>query len=133
MYVGSRPPHVGSRPPHVGSRPPHVGSRPPQVLSTFEIAILWSIDAVVGGWAERATSPLSVGLPISLTGDVRIRMDPQTGYANELWVKAIAINGTPLLPAVLSRWVQASAGGAPTKRSTDVGGIMSALLPWLSN
>ena len=62
---------------------------------------------------------------------VRLRLDPQSARVCEVWIKALSINGRPLMPDVLSRWVQQGAEGVRT--TPDVGVVMSALMPWLSN
>ena len=62
---------------------------------------------------------------------MRLQLDPQTARVREVWVKALSINGRPLLPDVLSRWVQQGADGV--RAAPDVGAVVNALMPWLSS
>lgn len=99
------------------------------VSTELDVTIAWELDAVVGGWAGRP-SVLAVGLPLRLRGEVRLRLEPQSGLVQEAWVKSVAVNERPLIPGLLSRWVAAAESGPAA--AVSVGSIMSALVPWLS-
>ena len=125
-----------------------------QVTPELDVLVVWELQAtvgpaapslgsVVGGGAggaggaggEAGTAggappggPLRIGLPLALRGTVRLRPDPQTGRVREVWVQALSVNGTPLLPELLSRWVETAARG-PDANAAE---IWRALTPWLN-
>jgi hypothetical protein len=73
---------------------------------------------------------------VRIRGEVRLRPDAATGAVREVWIKALSINGRPLLPSLLSQWVQQGSvvppmGGASDDVARDVRTVLAALLPWL--
>ena len=85
-------------------------------------------EAGTAGGGAPPGGPLRIGLPLALHGTVRLRPDPQTGRVREVWVQALSVNGTPLLPELLSRWVETAARG-PDANTAE---IWRALTPWLN-
>lgn len=64
---------------------------------------------------------------------VRLRLDANSALVREVWIKALTFNGRPLVPDVLSRWVQQSATTSVNGGNFDVAGLMRALLPFLNS
>lgn len=117
-------------PPH----PPSCFSPPHQLLSASSPQ--WTLESTVGGLGPGlgGGGGLRVGLPVKIRGEVRFRPDPATGAVREVWVKALAINERPVLPGLLSSWVQRSADGADIVApdvARDARAIFAALMPWL--
>eukprot|EP00965_Chrysotila_dentata_P237855 6202162-Pleurochrysis_carterae.AAC.4 len=85
------------------------------------------------GQAAAARLGLRAGLPVVVSGDVRLELSPRTGLIQEVWVKSVEINGRPLLPKLLSQWVQRGAQAQDSAMSIpSVGSILASLLPWLT-
>uniref|UniRef100_A0A7S4BIP1 Uncharacterized protein n=2 Tax=Chrysotila carterae TaxID=13221 RepID=A0A7S4BIP1_CHRCT len=85
------------------------------------------------GQAAAARLGLRAGLPVVVSGDVRLELSPRTGLIQEVWVKSVEINGRPLLPKLLSQWVQRGAQAQDSAISIpSVGSILASLLPWLT-
>ena len=112
-----------------------------------DVTVEWNLESNVGpswnggngnspfggfGAPGQPPPPLRVGLPVRIRGQVRLRPDEATGAVKEVWIKALSINERPLLPKLLSQWVQqGSAGGASAAVGRDVRTMMAALLPWI--
>jgi len=108
------------------------------VLSSTQLepdgSLLVSLRLPASIGSNGAPPPLRAGLPLELTASMVCRLDTATGMLTEVWIKALAINGRPLLPALLSRWVQQASeppSAAPPPWG-DVSAFLSVLVPWIS-
>jgi len=106
------------------------------VTPESDVLLQWTLESTVGGLGPGlgGGGGLRVGLPVKIRGEVRFRPDPATGAVREVWVKALAINERPVLPGLLSSWVQRSADGADIVApdvARDARAIFAALMPWL--
>ncbi|KAL1518769.1 hypothetical protein AB1Y20_003053 [Prymnesium parvum] len=102
-----------------------------EVTSALDVLVRLKFEALVGGWAER-TGLLGVGLPVDVQAEVRLRFDSTSALVQMIWIKDISVNGRPLVPEILSRWVKQSADESRPGGSPDVSSLMRVLLPWLS-
>ena len=95
-----------------------------------DVTVEWSLESNVGpswnggngnspfggfGAPGQPAAPLRVGLPVRIRGQVRLRPDEATGAVKEVWIKALSINERPLLPKLLSQWVQQGGAGAQVR------------------
>ena len=107
------------------------------VTPESDVLLRWKVESSVGalgGGGLGGDLGLRIGLPVRIRGEVRLRPDAQTGAVQEVWVKSLTINERPVLPGLLSSWVQRSADGgtivAPDV-ARDARAILEALVPWL--
>ena len=85
---------------------------------------------------------MSVGLPLNLELEIRLVLDETSALVREIAICALALNGRPLVPTLISDALRRAAGpdagaaGAVAGRAGGAGGLdiedlLSGLMPWL--